>query len=204
MRYVLFIACLMLAGCGTAPLDLRLEKVELIKLSDVPDAWRSVRDESGAARSDIALVKLTVSTTLDIVKSAKKHALHFSHQAFLCKPGEALGTEVFAIPYLRADNMSLETAVYFEKFANLEHLRESNGRIAYTALIPLDGDVLRWRQKSVIPDRNTRRVFDPQTARTDLCWRITGGAMWTGSYVESNIVTVPTESMLQLLEEQKR
>lgn len=198
MKFILLMFPFLCVGCASgAPNDLRLESAQVVRLSDVPDAWKSAQRDQTLQKAEIRLLRVSFTSKLDIVEFAKSRTIHISYEAKSCKSGTEIGPVVFGIPYLRVGDKSLETAVYSE-LPNLEKFRAKDGRISYNVLVPLAHQALgRFAPSFSISDKKSLPFFDPRSLKSGLCIGLTGGAMWMGSSFKSNYVFVPMGSILE-------
>lgn len=187
MKFIFLLPLLLLGGCmAFAPKDLKFERLEIVKLSAVPDAWPGLQKQSGAKLDQIDLLRLHFSSDTDLVKLAKQSDMHLSVNGSRCRGENGATAPIFVLSSLSVKGVPLRSAAYFQH-PDIEHLRESNGRFIYSALIPLANEEL-LRLRGNASSVGIEPYLDLKTSSDDICVHVQGGWMWAGWSVKTNDV----------------
>lgn len=199
------IPAILLGACQTTDLhDLRLDSINMVKLSEIRGAWTAVEARRGAKTESIILLKINFSSQYDFVKLAKAKTLHLSYSAFTCDKDKVSrgknekengnrnkNKKLFVLPDLRIKNFSVGSGTYSE-FPDLERFRDQAGRLTYSILMPIAGDEINRLFGKGLAQGQTS-FFTPSAPPDDICMQVTAAPMWFGAALQSNVVRIPAE-----------
>lgn len=206
MRQIFYAAfvcsCLFsLVACHTLePSDMRLEMLNIVRLSDMPGLWSWAHQRNDIKPNEISLLKVTFSSELDLVKFAKTNSYNISYNLSACNAkGGLSGGGVFSIPYVRIAGESIGSGLGFGR-PSLESRRE-NGRFNYEIFIPLHSDELsRIYGSGLVISEEKMPLYNYSRDRNDLCFELVGAKMWFGASFSSNVIRISHESILKAAE----
>lgn len=176
------------ASCQTYGLkDLQLEGISISSTKEEPYLKYWTPSE-GIETRDFEVLKLKVSSIVDLIALSTEKELNITSQVFLCENEKIK----FFSPVISTKNNRLWFPAGND-IQNLNHLKDVRKRINYYINIPFS------RNESVQIDNTENIRYNHLVYKSDLCARFRGGSMF-GSTFRSNVVVVPYGLIVKTLD----
>lgn len=182
--------------------ELRLESLRVVRLSEEPRWVRSDSTSIGGDPEKARALRIEMSSEADLVRLSKERALHVGYDVLSCD-GSVLRDVGWATPKdLRVSDRWLDGGSFVGQVPTLESYRRPDGRISYFAFVPIAETATRaWyaRRSSKSPNADFQ-LYDPEKSESDLCVVVRGGNMM-GRELRSRPVVIPRQAITAKLAE---
>lgn len=193
MKVAIGAAAAVICSCNTlGPQDLKVESLTVVSIKQDPSLTKVSPSAFAGDLEQARLLKIGISSRTDLVRLAKDGEVNVWYSAFLCD-GSRVRSEVVSSADLRVDRQWLEGATFFPR-PDLNDLRNSDGRILYYAVIPLDSAEMRSVYAKSATDGFL--IYEPSRDTMDICVVLQGGRMWTGSSFRSEPIRIRREAIV--------
>jgi hypothetical protein len=196
-KVVIGVAAVAAWSCSTlGPQDLKIESLTIVSIKQDPSLSKVSPSSFLGDMERARLLKVGISSRTDLVRLAKDGEVNVWYSAFLCDSSQ-VRSELVSTSDLRVEHEWLEGANFFPR-PDLNDLRDSDGRIVYYAVIPLDSAEMRsvYAKDGIKPAADKAPLYEPGRDTMDICVVLQGGRMWTGSSFRSEPLRIQREAIV--------